>query len=96
MSHDSPATGVAQVLDCKPNPARPGMHLTVIRCPFCGGKHTHGVSQEEVRNGAHRLAHCVDLTERKGMRRKTRECLAEARRLREVFGSAYLIPGVKL
>lgn len=36
----------------------PGGRTATFECPWCGGRHTHGVDDEEYRQPTGRVAHC--------------------------------------
>ena len=52
---------IAQVVRIRPNPSEPGGSLVVVKCPFCGDPHVHGVPWQDLpKIEGHRFAHCSD------------------------------------
>lgn len=81
---------IAPVIKISPSPSFPGALLVLVRCPFCGEGHEHGVPEGQAISGLHRSEHCSKQTERPGMRRKTRERLARTVELRAHY-NGYII-----
>lgn len=77
---------IAPVLSIRPNPSFPGAVIVLVRCPYCGEEHQHGVPEGQAIFGQHRSEHCLDQAEHPGMRRKARERVLRAR-----YGRGYII-----
>ncbi len=58
MSEDKIPTAWVEEIRDNPWPDHPHARIVVVRCPYCGGTHTHGLPDGEIGLQEHRVADC--------------------------------------